>query len=301
MKKIIGLVGILIMVLTMDMAAAVKTYIYKPQNPQSEIYEIYIDTDGKIYSKNSSATLVRLDSNYTLPLATTTVRGGNKIGLGLTMTGDSIGINLTAGSGISISSATITNSLTAGDGLTRTAADIDLDAATETTIGGVMSGLGLSMSSSTMNINLTAGTGLTLTSEDFSLDLASTSARGGVKVGYGLTMTGDSLGLTLSGTTQTFTASDATPTVAGYTLFFTAASGTVTITDFDDGTDGQEITVIGNDNFTTIDMTSSSIIGSSADITLDTDDVLTFIYCVATEKWYLKSFVNVSADNSTGF
>jgi hypothetical protein len=60
-----------------------------------------------------------------------------------------------------------------------------------------------------------------------------------------------------------FTASDATPTVQGGNLFKTANALATTITAFDDGANGQEITVIINDANTTIDFTGTTLKGNA--------------------------------------
>lgn len=51
-------------------------------------------------------------------------------------------------------------------------------------------------------------------------------------------------------TIQTFTDGDATPSIANYAVFKTANTSDTTITDFDGGIDGQEITVIVDDEYT---------------------------------------------------
>ena len=61
---------------------------------------------------------------------------------------------------------------------------------------------------------------------------------------------------------KTFTAADATPSVLAGRNFVTANTGATTITDFDDGTDGQEIVVEIGDGNTTIDFTGTNLTGN---------------------------------------
>lgn len=245
MKTKIGLVGILLTIFIVGMSATgVKTYLYNPQNPQSEITQIYIDTDGKIYSKNTSGTLVRMDSNYILPAATTTVRGGVNCGIGLVMSNDSIGVALHGITGISISNDTISDVLTAGVGLTRTTNDFALDLMSSSARGGAKTGIGLSMNGDSIGVALhggtgitvsndtitgayTGGTGLTLTDADFALDLMTADARGGAKAGAYLSMTGDSVGVDLTAVQVAFPAATNSArgvVKAGYGLIMTGDS-----------------------------------------------------------------------------
>lgn len=195
-----------------------------------------------------------IEGDYgSVPLATTTTRGVVKVGSGLTMTGDSIGV--VTGTGITVTANAITSAITAGDGLTLTDADIDLDVATTTTIGGA-------------------------------------------KVGYGVTMTGDSIGLALSHARAVFDADDGTPSVSGGMWFVCSSDSGAYITDFDDGVDGQRIYVMGSNTSRVFDFTTSELVGSSSDITLDTNDMLQFIYSEADTKWILVGKIDASANNS---
>jgi hypothetical protein len=62
---------------------------------------------------------------------------------------------------------------------------------------------------------------------------------------------------------RAFTSLDATPSVKGGVCFKTANAGATTITDFDDGIDGQEITVVIDDANTTVDFTSTNLKGNA--------------------------------------
>ena len=61
----------------------------------------------------------------------------------------------------------------------------------------------------------------------------------------------------------TFSQGDGTPSVLNGHVFKTANTSSRTITDFDQGNEGQKITVIINDTFTTIDFTSSGLKGNA--------------------------------------
>ena len=72
---------------------------------------------------------------------------------------------------------------------------------------------------------------------------------------------------------------DATPTVAGNSLVRTANTNPTTITMFDDGTSGQEITVIFNDANTTIDFTGTNLKGNvGVDFTGAVGDIMTGVF-----------------------
>ena len=101
---------------------------------------------------------------------------------------------------------------------------------------------------------------------------------------------------------QTFTAADATPSVDAITRAYSSTTG-VTITQFDNGVEGQELTIISKGATVYDTSTATRLIGSSVDITTATGDV-TFWICevggTTASVWRLKGFVDVSADNSTG-
>lgn len=77
-------------------------------------------------------------------------------------------------------------------------------------------------------------------------------------------------------------ADDATPSVAGGDRFLTG--GTTTITDFDDGAEGQVITILAEHAITITDGTNIFLSGS-ANFTMAASDSLTLI-CKADGKWY---------------
>jgi len=77
-------------------------------------------------------------------------------------------------------------------------------------------------------------------------------------------------------------ADDATPSVKDYSLFLTG--GTTTITDFDDGLEGQVITVIARHQVTITDGPNIFLSGS-ANWTMEVTETLTLI-CQDGLKWY---------------
>ena len=94
-------------------------------------------------------------------------------------------------------------------------------------------------------------------------------------------------------------ADEATPSVITGNVFKTG--GTTNITDFDDGLTGQLITVLCKHSltfdFTTAQDADHNLDGSSADITVDTGDILVFL-CEDGTKWQLISNLDASADNN---
>lgn len=94
-------------------------------------------------------------------------------------------------------------------------------------------------------------------------------------------------------------ADEATPSVITGNLFKTG--GTTNITDFDDGLTGQVITVLCKHSltfdFTTAQDADHNLDGSSADITVDTGDILEFL-CEDGTTWRLISNLDASADNN---
>ena len=75
---------------------------------------------------------------------------------------------------------------------------------------------------------------------------------------------------------------DATPSVEGGRFFLTG--GTTTVTDFDDGIEGQIITVMSAHALTITDGTNIFLNGS-ANFTMAATDTLTLV-CKADNKWY---------------
>lgn len=115
-------------------------------------------------------------ASYTLPTASTTTKGGVKIGTGLAMSGDTL--NCT------VSSGTLTEATSTAKGLMSAEDKAKLDSlenytlpdATDSTLGGVKIGEGIAVSNGII-----------------SLPTASSSQKGGVKIGAGLAMSGDTL------------------------------------------------------------------------------------------------------------
>jgi len=95
-------------------------------------------------------------------------------------------------------------------------------------------------------------------------------------------------------------ADDATPSIIGLGEF-TVTGGTTDITDLDDGYAGQTISILCKHSltfdFTTAADADHRLDGSSADITVDTGDVLTF-YSEDGTTWHLVSNNDASADNN---
>lgn len=83
-----------------------------------------------------------------------------------------------------------------------------------------------------------------------------------------------------------YTAADTTPTVRYARFMRIANAGAVTITDFDDGIDGQTITLLFGDSNTTVDRTNSLLDGS-VNVTPDANDTLQLTYYNG--KWYQSS------------
>ena len=94
-----------------------------------------------------------------------------------------------------------------------------------------------------------------------------------------------------------FTAADATPSVLGFDLF-QSDTGALTITDLDDGTMGQEITIVSKGAIT-FDVTGTNLNGGTVDIVTAAGDITKWI-CEDGTTWHLTAFVDMSVDNSGG-
>ena len=95
---------------------------------------------------------------------------------------------------------------------------------------------------------------------------------------------------------QTFTDSDATPSVQGYHLFNTNTTA-VTVTRFDDAYTGQEFTIVSKGNITFDTSSGTRLIGSSADIVTSAGDITTWVCETAgttASVCRLKSYINIS-------
>lgn len=85
----------------------------------------------------------------------------------------------------------------------------------------------------------------------------------------------------------TFTANDTTPSVATGRNFKTANTVPTTISSFDDGVDGQEITVRVDDSSTVFDFTGSLLVGNGgADHIAANGDQVRAVYDSAEGVWY---------------
>lgn len=118
-------------------------------------------------ANQQAVTLTGLD--YTLPAGTASVRGGFRLGTGLTVTN--------------------------GDVLNVASTSYTLPTATTLTKGGIRIGTGVSMNSDVLSVPIASastrgsvriGTGLSMSGEVLSLPAATASARGGIRVGSGL-------------------------------------------------------------------------------------------------------------------
>lgn len=88
-------------------------------------------------------------------------------------------------------------------------------------------------------------------------------------------------------TVQSFTSTDATPSVAGGTVFKTANASSTTITALDGGTDGQFVFIIINDANTTIDFTGTNLKGNAGvDWSPTTGDSMICVFI--SPSWYCR-------------
>lgn len=194
---------------------------------------------GKDLSSNdfTDAYKKKLDSltggtDYTLPTASKSTKGGIKIGNGLGMNGDTLNVTLATNSyTMPTASATTKGGIKIGKGLSMNGETLNavatsnysLPTASSTTKGGVKIGTGLSMDGDTLHADAT----------EYTLPTASGSTKGGVKVGSGLSMDGETLKANFTGYTLP-TASQTTKggvkigaglSMAGDTLKVTLESG----------------------------------------------------------------------------
>lgn len=126
-----------------------------PQSTDLQLGEVAINyADGKLYYKNTSGTVASIGggASYSLPVATSSVLGGVKVGAGLSAAADGT-LSATASS---------------------------LPVATSSVLGGVKVGTGLSATADG-----------TLSATAYSLPVATSSVLGGVKVGTNLTAAAD--------------------------------------------------------------------------------------------------------------
>lgn len=153
-------------------------------------------------------------SSYSLPTASSTVKGGVKIGDGLSMNGDTLNVTLTAGESYTLptASSTVKGGVKVGTGLAMNGDSINASiAAATTTASGLMS----AADKTKLNGIATGANNFTYT-----LPTASTSTKGGVIIGDGLEMDGDTLNCTVSGggTTETIVLLGQLPTTSVTTV-----------------------------------------------------------------------------------
>ena len=151
--------------------------------------------------------------NYTLPTASANVKGGVKIGGGLSMVGDVLNVTLqNENYTLPTASTTAKGGVVIGGGLSMSGDTLSvtlqpesytLPTATATQKGGVAVGNGLSMNGDTLNVTV----------ESYTLPTATTSTKGGVVIGGGLSMSGDTLSVTLQ--PESYTLPTATATQKG--------------------------------------------------------------------------------------
>lgn len=98
--------------------------------------------------------------------------------------------------------------------------------------------------------------------------------------------------------TLSFGNTDATPSVKDRRKVYLTGTSALTITDFDDGREGQQITLISKAAIT-FDTTGTNLTGSSVDLVTASGDVTRWI-CEDGTTWRLMAFVDASVDNSGG-
>lgn len=88
---------------------------------------------------------------------------------------------------------------------------------------------------------------------------------------------------------EAFAANDATPSVASRaSVYITANSSATTITDFDNGVDGQFFFLVVNDANTTLDFTSSGLLGNAgANKVCASGDSAWCVYDETTDQWHV--------------
>ena len=208
-----------------------------------------------IYYPDGDGGRLLLDSdeeteNYTLPTASETVKGGVKIGAGLSMTGDVLNVLFPT------ASASVKGCMAIGSGLSmlgdtlnvvfpaEETAEYSLPTASQYTKGGIKIGTGLSMAGDVLNVSLNLGDGLEMdgntlqtTGSNYTLPTASQNTKGGVRIGNGLAMNGDILNVTLEtgSTSSDYSLPTASESVlggvmVGYGLSIVDGSLSVTLT-----------------------------------------------------------------------
>ena len=132
---------------------------------------------------------------YSLPTASTSVKGGVVIGEGLSMAGDTVYVTLQSGETYSDATTVASGLMSASDkvklnGIDTGANNYTLPTASTSTKGGVKVGTGLSMNGDSLNCTVSGGS--------YTLPTASSTTKGGVKIGSGLSMNNDTLNCTIA-------------------------------------------------------------------------------------------------------
>lgn len=168
-----------------------------------DLSQCVMKTPGKDLSTNdfTNADKAKLDSltnsTYTLPTASSTTKGGFKVGNGLSMNGDTLNVTMVAAPAYTMPTASTTTKggvkighglQMQGETLNALASTYTLPTASATMKGGVKVGGGLQMNGDTLEAIQPA---------QYTLPTASKSTKGGFKVGDGLQMQGETLNVTL--------------------------------------------------------------------------------------------------------
>lgn len=254
MKKRIILISIFLLVCFSIVlwSTGTLTYIYKPDNPRSELTKIYIDTDGTIKAVDKSG------KTYLLNMANQTATTFAALDSTPSVEGEAI-FTMPSATGTFI---TDFDSGDAGQYIivkgSNTAGTIRFG----TNIFGYLDSLQLD----TMDIATFVYNGTDWFLTGFQRKDKYEWNESPLKV---------------------FTGGDPTPSIKGGNLFMlSAASGTV-ITDFDDGKAGQRIRILGTNQTNTITM-GTNIIGWSQNIVLDTLEAVEFVSDGTL--WYLTGY-----------
>jgi len=173
-------------------------------------------------------------TDYSLPTASESIKGGVKIGDGFSMDGEILNIALSGITDFPVASESVVGGVKIGDGLEMDGdvlkckgggSSYSLPIASTTQLGGVKIGKGLAMDGDTLNVTLQSDSDSSRAiniknvlkgddAEEYVLPTASESIKGGVIIGAGLSMTGDVLNVTLE-TADDYSLPTASQTVKG--------------------------------------------------------------------------------------
>ena len=156
----------------------------------------YVNASASQAGLMSADDKIKLDSltNYDLPTASSSIKGGIKAGTGFSISGDSAYVTLVAGSNVSVDGNQVGISLP-GDSNNFLRADGSWAAPPNTTYSvATTSQNGLMSYSDKSKLN-----GIASNANYYTLPTASTTTKGGIKPGTGLSMSGDTLNCTVSG------------------------------------------------------------------------------------------------------